>query len=195
MSMSTDAIERATGIRWPEWGTWLSAQGATSLTHAALARLVLGRIHELGIGAHAATGDTLNDGWWAQSIAIAFEHEHGMRAIGQDNQGNFSAAASKTVAGTLDDALAAWVRVVEHTPEIGGVTWDGASSTSATEKWRYWRATLSDGSRVQVDISERKSAGADAPKAVVSVQHTRLSSADEIPSRKAEWKELLARLA
>lgn len=195
MGAAAHAIEQATGVAWGDWTAWLEQEGAAALPHAELARLVRDRLGQLGVTVHAVTGKPLNDGWWAQSIAIDFEHDHGMRAIGQDHRGDFAASASRTVVATLDEALAMWIAATEGLSEAGGVPFAAQPSISATEKWRYWRVPLADGTRVQVDISARRTATDAAPRSVVAVQHSRLLSAEEIPQRKLVWKEILAGLA
>jgi hypothetical protein len=44
-----------------------------------------------------------------------------------------------------------------------------------SEKWRYWRCGLDDGSRIVVTIGDKPPA-----KSVLSVQHERLDSAEEV---------------
>jgi hypothetical protein len=194
MGRAAKSIETATGHPWLEWTEWLEGQGASALAHAQLARLVLDRIRQLGIERHASTGEPLNDGWWAQTIAIDYEHDHGMREVGQGHLGTFAASASKTIQGTLDEALSAWLDVMAGVTEIDRVPFSEQPTTSATEKWRYWRVSLADGTRAQVDISVKQVTEGAPAKAVVSVQHSKLETADDIPSRKAAWKALLSQL-
>ena len=194
MGGAAKSIEKATGTSWLEWTKWLEGQNASALSHAELARVVLARIRELGLERHAGTGESLNDGWWAQTIAIDYEHDHGLREVGQGHLGTFAVSASKTVQGTLDEALQAWLGVMKEVTEVGGVSFTEKPTTSATEKWRYWRVPLADGTRAQVDISVRQVADGAPVKAVVSVQHSKLESAADIPPRKAAWKALLGQL-
>ncbi len=194
MGRAANSIETATGYPWLEWTEWLEGQGASALAHADLARLALARIRQLGIEHHASTGEPLNDGWWAQTIAIDYEHDHGMREVGQGHLGTFAASASKTIQGTLDEALRDWLEVMAGVTEIDQVPFSGPPTTSATEKWRYWRVSFVDGTRAQVDISIKHVAAGAPAKSIVSVQHSKLGSADDIPQKKAAWKVLLSQL-
>ncbi|MGK0722875.1 hypothetical protein [Leucobacter sp. W1478] len=194
MGGAAHSIETATGHSWREWTEWLEGQGASTLTHSELARLALARIRQLEIERHAVTGKPLNDGWWAQTIAIDYEHDHGLREVGQGHLGTFAASASKTLHAPLDETLRAWLDVMQGVDAVDGVPFAEAPSASATEKWRYWRVSLADGTRAQVDISSKAVPEGASAKSVVSVQHSKLNSAEDIPPRKMAWKELLARL-
>lgn len=176
---STAGIEEVSGIAWPEWVAHLDEAGAESLTHAEIAKLTYQKMP-----------DTVhNRGWWAQGAAIAYEHQKGLRIPGQASDGKFSASASKTVSGDKDAALARWLEVVSGREDFGDVPLEGESRTSSTPKWRYWRATLADGTRVEVTISEKSS-----DKSTVAVQHSKLESEAEIPGWKTVWKDVLSQL-
>ncbi len=192
MGARANGIEKATGVAWSEWTAWLTSQAAQDRDHAAIARLAEQRLGELGIWRHAATDEPLNTGWWAQSIAVDFEQDHGLRASGQTSRGDFSVAVSRTVPGTIDDALEAWLTTMAGRTQLDGVALDGEPSVSRTEKWRYWRVGLVDGSRVSVTISARKVADGAPPKAAVGVNHAGLDSAEAGEAWRPWWKELLA---
>src|SRR5699024_9263552 len=96
---------------------------------------------------------------------------------------------SKTFPGDKDAALKAWLELVGTRDEFNGIDTEEAASTSETAKWRYWRAQLVDGSRVNVDISDKPHG-----KASIAVEHTKLSSSDDIETWRPYWKELLSEL-
>ncbi|NLF06102.1 MAG: hypothetical protein GX593_14040 [Actinomycetales bacterium] len=173
--MRTEAIENGTDRSWAEWLTFFDRIGAASLDHAALAR--------------AVEADGQVTGWWAQAVVIHYEQETGRRVEGQVTGGKFAANASKTVPGDLDEGLARWVALVSDDDAFGGVPLDAEPSSSATEKWRYWRCPLADGSRIQVTVSAK-----DGGKVVVAVQHDRLESAEDRDRWKAYWRERLTGL-
>lgn len=176
---STAGLEKVSGILWEDWVAFLDEAGAEELPHAEIAKLAHARMPE----------QVPARGWWAQAAAIAYEHQKGLRAPGQSSTGDFSASASKTFAGDKDAALQRWMEITGGVEGIGDAAFDGEPNTSATEKWRYWRVRLSDGTRAVVTISE-KSAG----RSVVAVQHSGLASQGDIPGSKAAWKELLGQL-
>lgn len=128
-------------------------------------------------------------GWWAQGITVAYEQHIGRRVPGQTSTGAFEMSATRTMAGTMDDALETWIRLMAGRAAIDGVALDGMAESSVTEKWRYWRCRLDDGSRVVVTI------GPKGPgKALLDVQHTKLSSSEDIERWRKVWKAELTRL-
>ncbi|WP_300342248.1 hypothetical protein [Nesterenkonia sp.] len=176
---STAGIERASGISWDEWVALLDEAGAEKLKHAQIAEITYREMPE-----HVSSR-----GWWAQGVAIAYQHHKGLRIPGRSSTGDFAASASKTYPGDKDAALTRWQQVVEGQDSFGGVPLEEAPTTSATEKWRYWRAKLADGTRVAVTISDKPGG-----KSTVAVQHSKLASADQITTWKSVWKEVLAQL-
>lgn len=182
MASKAESISKATGIPWPEWDAWLTGQGALALPHSDIAKLALGRVHELNITIHQVTGKPFNDGWWSQGIAIEFEHQHGLREQGQSAAGDHAISASRKVVAELDDILLAWRKVVADRDEFDGVARVGEPRISSTEKWRYWRITLADGTAVNVDISLNR----------IAIQHAKLDSAESGERWRKFWKPLLA---
>lgn len=176
---NTAGIAAATGRAWDDWVDLLDAAGAREMGHTEIARQTLELMPEA----------VERREWWAQGTAIAYEQHTGLRVPGQSCDGDFQTAVSKTVPGDMDRALAAWRELVGGREEFGGVPLDGPATTSSTEKWRYWRVPLADGTRVSVNIS-----GKPGGKASVSVNHTKLDSAEAIDFWKPLWKDLLSRL-
>jgi hypothetical protein len=130
-----------------------------------------------------------NPGWWAQGITVAYEQHIGRRIPGQQGDGTFAASASKTIPGTMDAALTAWIALVDGRSSFNGVAVMDEPSMSATAKWRYWRCGLEDDSRVDVTVNE------SAPgKCRVAVQHSQLVSPEAAAECKAYWKAQLAKL-
>lgn len=176
---STAGIEKTSGRSWEGWVTLLDAAGAEKLKHSEIATLSYENMPE-----HVS-----NRGWWAQGVAIAYEHQKGLRVPGQSSTGDFSANASKTLAGDKDTVLSRWMDVVEGREEFGDVPVEDEPTTSSTEKWRYWRTSLADGTRVSVTISEKPGG-----KSTLAVQHSKLESAEDIDRWKPIWKEILSQL-
>lgn len=176
---NTVGITNATGRPWDEWVTLLDAAGARDLNHTAIAKLTLEHMPESVERAE----------WWAQGTAIAYEQHTGLRVPGQSCDGDFQMSASRTVAGDKDRALAVWMDLVDGREEFGGVPIDSPATTSSTEKWRYWRVPMADGTRVSVNISDKPGG-----KASLSVNHTKLDAAEAIEFWRPVWKALLAEL-
>lgn len=185
MASKAASITRATGTEWGDWEAWLTAQGARDLPHPDIARLALQRVQELGITQHAANGKPFNDGWWAQTIAIEYGHQHGLREKGQLSAGDHAVSASKKVVGSLDELLERWLALVAGQDTFDGVALSQEPRVSSTEKWRYWRAKLEDGSVVKVDVSADR----------IAIQHAGLASAADGERWRPYWKTLLSSLS
>lgn len=173
--MRTEAIEKGTGRSWADWLAFFERIGAERLDHAAIAREV--------------EAEGFATGWWGQAVVIHFEQETGRRVEGQLGDGKFAANASKTVAGDLDSGLARWCALIAADDAFDDVPLDSEPSTSATEKWRYWRCPLADGSRVQVTVSAK-----GGGKVVIAVQHDRLASVEDRDRWKSYWRGRLSGL-
>ncbi|MGJ9402668.1 hypothetical protein [Arthrobacter sp. KK5.5] len=157
----------------------LEAWGGRELTHA-----------ELEASAHRLLeGREGNAGWWAQGVAVAYEQEIARREPGRCCNGDFQVGVSKTYPRTLDEANAAWRSLVDGLTEFGGVPMVRPPTPSSTEKWRYWRVPLADGSRVSLDIRAIGNG-----KSRLGINHTKLDSSVAVAHWRAVWKELLQRL-
>ncbi|MGN0099852.1 MAG: hypothetical protein ACI39C_02830 [Dietzia sp.] len=183
-SSSTAAVAAATGRPWGEWVELLDREGARELKHTAIARLTL----------HHMPEPVEQREWWAQHAAVAYEQHAGLRVPGQTCTGDFQLSTSRTVAGDKDSALQAWIELVAGREEFGGIPVDGEASVTRSEKWRYWRVPLADGTRVALNFSD-KTAGKSGQKAAVGLVHTKLDSAEAIDYWRPVWKELLGQLS
>jgi hypothetical protein len=137
--MNLEAIEKATGKRWVDWLKLLERLHARELFHAEIVQKV--SEHE---------GVT---NWWSQTIAVAYEQQIGRRQPGQTSDGKYHVAVSRTVDGTLDEALRKWLTVIAGRQRFSGVSIKSAPTISRSGKFRYWRCGLDDGSRVSVGVS------------------------------------------
>ena len=172
---SVEGFEKNTGRDWAGWLTFLDEIGAAKLTHKEIAERI------------AATGEA--SGWWAQQITVAFEQHIGRRAPGQRSDGAFEVAVSKTLAGNMDDALAAWQKMTRGRKDFGGVAMAANPETGATEKWRYWRCSLADGTKLNVTVTDK------APgKSGLTVAHEKLASAEDKERWRAFWETELSAL-
>ncbi|MGG5751914.1 hypothetical protein ACQ3I4_04740 [Zafaria sp. Z1313] len=130
-----------------------------------------------------------NPGWWAQGVAVAYEQHTGRRMPGQSCDGSYQVGASRTFNGSMDEARTAWGDLVSGLEDFGGVPLDQDATLSESEKWRYWRAPLADGSRVSLDIYEK------APgRSSMGINHTKLGSPEAVEHWRSTWKGLLGRL-
>ncbi|SEN10064.1 hypothetical protein E3O25_12400 [Cryobacterium sp. TMT1-3] len=165
---------------WPEWVALIDGFGGRELAHPDIVPLVQDAIAHL---------DLKNHGWWAQGITIAYEQHIGRRIPGQQGDGTFAASASKSVSGSMDAAITAWIALVAGRTSFNGLDVTDEPTTSATAKWRYWRCQLEDDSRVNVTVNETASG-----KCRVAVQHSQLVSPEAAAECKTYWKTQLAAL-
>ena len=175
-AVSEEAIKRGTGKAWSEWMAWFQDANVAEASHGEIAR----RLVE----------ETDVSGWWAQMLTVAFEQEIGRRVPGQDCDGEYSVSTSKTLNMSMDDALNWWLRAVEGHEEFGDVQLSGEPEVTRTDRWRYWRVRLADGTRVNVDIYEKASG-----KSSLSIRHEKLESPDLIEPNRAYWKAFLKEAA
>ncbi|MCT1601589.1 hypothetical protein M3E18_11185 [Kocuria sp. p3-SID1433] len=173
------AIERATGTSWPEWRRIMADGGAADADHAGLARI-----------AHDAMDERLeNPGWWAQSVAVAYEQDTGRRVKGQASDGSFQVSATRTLPGTMDEVFDAWLARAQELTEIDGTEIVDGPRETGTPKRRHWRIGLADGTRAVVS-AEGKGEG----RAFLTATHTKLPSAEQLERWRTVWKDQLAGL-
>ncbi|QGU03272.1 hypothetical protein CKALI_12170 [Corynebacterium kalinowskii] len=121
--------------------------------------------------------------WWAQSLTVAVEQQIGRRVVGQTCAGTFSASASKTMPGEWEATFEAFTRFMtpDRLPMAGS-----EPSTSATEKWRYWRTQLIDGSKVVITCQEKPGG-----KVTFAVNHDGLEDNVSRETMKIHWRGVL----
>lgn len=175
LSISEDAILKGTGQPWSHWLHWLHGIEASELSHKDIASKLS---EQNGIS-----------GWWAQMLTVQFEQAIGRRVAGQDCSGSFSVTASKTMPGSMDDALASWQQHMKDCTAFSDIAISRGPDISSTEKWRYWRCGLADGSRVNINIYQKS-----PDKASLSIQHEKLESTEQVEHWRSYWKDRLKTL-
>ncbi|WP_404403930.1 hypothetical protein [Pelagibacterium halotolerans] len=173
--MNKERFAEKTGRSWEQWLAFLGEIGAADLPH----RKIAGRI--------VATGDA--NGWWAQSVTVAFEQHIGRRVPGQRSDGAFEVSVTRAVPGTMDAVLNQWKQAMNGRTAFGGVGITEGPNLSASEKWRYWRCALEDGTRVSVTINQKT-----PDKAGLAVTHEKLASEVEKERWRAFWKDVVISL-
>ncbi len=177
-TMSDEAIQAATGRTRGQWVELLDSLGARTLSHAEIAKKL------------SADG-LIASGWWCQTVTVEYERAIGRRAEGEKAAGEFAASASRSFpAADLDGALEKWTGLADSRSDFDGVAPAGPSETSASDKWRYWRVNLDDGSKIVAAIHTRKPG-----QATLAISHERLPDADAVTRWKTFWKTLLAELS
>jgi hypothetical protein len=174
-------VLRATGRTLPEWFSILDERGASDLAHKDIARILSD-----GFGV---------SGWWSQHVTVEYEKHIGRRETGQRQSGEYEGTASRTFPGTMEEVLERWLR---HLPVGAGASFDGVEfagepAVSRTDKWRYWRVTLADRSRVTVTITDRPGGPArrGGPASTLAVTSGRLPTRDDSLRWKTFWRAYL----
>lgn len=173
--LSDETLREATGKDWPQWFAVLDAWGAATRGHTEIAR----HLRE----EHAV------DGWYAQSVAVGYEQERGLREVGQSSTGDWRTSGSKTIAASA-------ARVIESFTDDGvrGRWLPDADFTLRTHRpAKSLTADLKDAtgavSRLSVGVTVKGPA-----KTLVGVRHEKLADAAEVAAYKAFWRERLAEL-
>jgi len=169
--IGSDAVRAKTGKNWTEWIDALDRAGARTLAHADIAALV----HEkFGVGP-----------WWTQMVAVGYEQATGKRVRMQKADG-FAAGASKT----LDASPAAVFKAFDDSRTRAGWLDDEFTIRKAT-KPKSLRITWKDG-KTWLDVNIHPKG---TRRSVVSVQHSRITSARAAERMKRYWAAALGRLA
>ena len=171
---SPEAVRRATGRTPDEWFALLDAVGAERWAHRDIARW-LGSEHDVSP-------------WWCQQITVEYERARGLRAKYETTRG-FQVSVSKT----LNAPLASLYAVVADAG-LRGRWLPGAPLTlrrDTPEKSTRLKWAEENGAS-NVDIGYYANG---AGRSRITIQHSRLTSADEVEKRRAYWKAALERLA
>jgi uncharacterized protein YndB with AHSA1/START domain len=166
-----EKVEAATGKPWDAWFKQLDRWGAQERTHTETAAHLV----ELGV-----------PGWWAQTIAVHYQRERGLRQKHQQATG-FTVTASKTIAAPADAVFDAFVDARKRRRWLPDTTLALRTSQPGRGARFDW-----DGGPTRLVVSfDEKAPG----KTVVAVSHERLATPAEAEATKQAWRERLVRLA
>lgn len=193
-ALGDDAVTAATGQPRAAWFALLDAQDAAAWSHRDIATWLVER---QGV-----------DGWWAQSLTVAYEQERGLRAPGQRADGTYEVSPSRSVSGTFDqvrrlllddDARARWldgalaeVRAGDRSEVVG------ATPTTIALAWPPGAVGApADGpGRVALTLYQARAAdGSPSGKVRVAAVVRGLRSPDDVAPLKAFWSARLAAFA
>lgn len=179
------AITKATGVTWGDWARILDDAGGDGLSHKQLAQAAL----------EAMPSSVDNAGWWAQSVSVAYGQWIGRRIPGQAHDGTFHVSVTRTVPGDMQEVFDRWCELASEMTKLDGMKVTDGPRTSGTAKRLHWGVTLADGSRGNVDVSQ-KSTGAEVSdgKVLVAASQVNLSDADAVQRWRAVWKQQLSAL-
>ncbi len=168
---SDEAVKAKTGKVWAEWFKILDKAGAKKWPHNEISAY----LHE----------KQKVPGWWCQMVAVAYEHERGLREKFQKCDGEFSASGSRTLAVPLAKAYAAW------TEEKLRQRWlpDAPMEITTATPGKSIRAKWNGGTRLSVNFY-----GKSPEKVQIAVDHMKLASSKESAKMKSYWFAALNRL-
>lgn len=178
--IDTTTIANTTGITWEDWLDYFKQQDAETLDHAAIARLAHDRMDP----------QTESRGWWAQSVAVAYEQAIGRRQPGQRADGTYEVSISKTLPEDMTHVMQRWQVHSADSTAFNGVKLKDTPETSTTPKWFHWRAKLANGSRIEVSVTEKSD-----DKSVLTVTSQKLADAAAVENWRAFWKDYLTRVS
>ena len=173
--MDDAAVTKATGKALGDWFAVLDERGARALPHIDIARILRDE--------HAVPG------WWSQMVTVEYERHIGRRETGQSQGGDYTASRSRTLPGAPDEVLARWLERLRADAAFDGVPFGGEPAVSRTEKWRYWRVKLADGSKVTVTVTAKagKAGGGGGAASLLGVGHEKLGTKADAERWKAFW--------
>jgi len=170
--MSEEAVKERTGKGWAEWFKILDKAGAKKLQHKEISAYLA---KEQGVGS-----------WWCQMVAVAYEHERGIRQKFQKCDGEFSASGSRTLNVPLSMAYEAWVNEKSRRGWLGDSELEITTATLSKSVRGKW-----DGGSSRLSVNFY---GKGAEKCQVAVDHMKLSSSKECAKMKTFWFDALNRL-
>jgi hypothetical protein len=170
--MSDEAVKERTGKVWAEWFRILDKAGAKNWTHKEITGYLVKA---------EKTGP-----WWNQMIAVAYEHERGIRQKFQKCDGEFAASGSRTLNVPMAKLFEAWTNEKlrgRWLPDAEIEITTATPGKSVRAKWNGGK------SRLSVNFYAK-----GAGKAQVAVDHMKLANSKEGTRMKAYWFEALNRL-
>ena len=167
---SDEAVCAATGKQWGEWFAILDEEGAARMEHTRIARLVRERYD----ASH----------WWAQTIAVEFERERGLREVNQASRG-FQVSVSRTLPAPAEELFAAWEDERRRSTWLGAVMKVRKANPNTSMRLE----TGGSGSDLSVHFYSKGEA-----RCQVVVQQIKLPDRAAVELQRAFWKGALSRL-
>jgi hypothetical protein len=168
---SDEAVKAKTGKVWVEWFRILDRAGAKKWPHKEIAKYLYEKQRV--------------SPWWAQMVAVGYEHERGIRQKFQKCDGEFSASASRTLAVPVSKAFAAWTNEKLRDRWLPGAKMEITTATPG----KYVRAKWNGDTGLAVGFYTTPGG-----KTRVAVDHGKLANSKESLRMKSYWSAALDRL-
>ena len=167
-----EGVEAKTGRTWESWFALLDEWGATGRKHPEVVRWL--------------TGELDVDGWWAQSVTVAYEQARGMRAPGQRADGMYAVSASKTVSAPVDELFRAFADESLRSRWLGDHELTVRTTRPGVSITAVWEGGPTRLTIAFIDKGETKS--------TIALDHGKIETAREADELKAFWREALVAL-
>jgi hypothetical protein len=166
---SEETVLKNTGRSWDQWFKMLDKWGAKDKKHGEITRW-LAEEHKV-------------DGWWTQSVAVAYEQARGMRAPGQRADGTYSVSASKTVNVPVEELFEAFTNKKKREHWLGEFEFNVRTSRPGKSITASWEDAST---RVAFWFTSK-----DGAKSQVALAHEKISDAQQADELKLFWRERL----
>ncbi|MEU4674506.1 SRPBCC domain-containing protein [Amycolatopsis sp. NPDC023774] len=168
---SDDAVRKATGRGFGEWGEVLDARGARGQSHWE----IVGRlIEEQQMGT-----------WWVQTVTVEYERSRGLRPRNGGRNGLFTVSASRTIEASVEDVCKAVAEPAAREKWLDG---DGLT-TRKTQQNKSARFDWNDGAtRVNIGFVDK------GTNTQIALAHERIVDEETANHFKAYWRESLTKL-
>lgn len=168
--ISDEAVRKATGRTWAQWGKLLDKDGCKKLAHKEIAGIVA---EKHGVGP-----------WWSQMVTVGYEQSRGLRKPHEKSDG-WSSSASRTVQAPLSRLFNAWADEDERTKWMGKRKIVIRKATTN----KSMRITWPDKSSIEVNFYAK-----GAAKSQVAVQHSKLKGENDVSKSKKYWSRALDKM-
>ncbi|MGH9643920.1 MAG: SRPBCC domain-containing protein [Terriglobales bacterium] len=169
--VSDEAVKAKTGKTWAEWFDALDQAGAQKLTHQEIVALV--------------RKEPKASAWWQQMVSVGYEQARGLRLVHEKSEG-FEISVSKTFNIPVGTTY-----LLFHDPSMRR-RWlkDTNCSLRKSTENKSVRFDWDGGKTLVVVAFYPKSAN----KTQITVQHSKLPSANAAKKQKVYWSEQLEKL-
>jgi|CXWL01.1.fsa_nt_gi hypothetical protein len=168
--ISDEAVRKATGKTWGQWGRLLDKDGCKRMPHKEIAEFV----HEKhGVGS-----------WWSQMVTVGYEQSRGLRQAHETCRG-WQASVSRTVEVPIAKMFNAW------TDDETRKQWMGKKKITIRKatKNKSMRITWPGETSLEVNFYSKSAA-----KSQITVQHGKLTSEDDVAKSKKYWAGAMEKL-
>ena len=164
-SMSSAAVEKATGKTWPQWLKALDAAGCRKMNHTQIVAVVHQRFD---IGP-----------WWRQMVTVGYEQARGLRKVHEKTDG-YSFSISRTLPVPATTIFDAFTKPAQLKRWMSGDRFEVTTATRAKSIRMNW----TDDTRVNVQFYPKGDS-----KAQLTVEHCKIASQAAMNKLKSYWKK------